>query len=154
MNRREHVQDFLARKRIAMVGVSRNAGDFSRTLFRELLRRGYDVVPVHPAVSEIDGRPCFSRLQSIFPPVEGALLLTTPDVTDKVVRDCVEAGIQRVWMHRSSGAGAVSPRAVEYCASQGVSVVAGECPFMFFAHPGFIHGLHGTIRKITGTYPR
>ena len=40
--------EFLAQRRIALVGVSRNPRDLSRTLFRELRRRGYDVVPVNP----------------------------------------------------------------------------------------------------------
>ena len=40
--------EFLAQRRIALVGVSRDPRDLSRTLFRELRRRGYDVVPVNP----------------------------------------------------------------------------------------------------------
>jgi len=34
------VQEFLAQRRIAMVGVSRNARDCSRALFREVCKRG------------------------------------------------------------------------------------------------------------------
>jgi uncharacterized protein len=154
MSNRELIHDFLSRKRIAVIGVSRNPKDFSRSLFREFLARGYDVVPVHPDACEVDGKACFSRLQNISPPVEGALLMTAPEVTDRVVEDCAEAGIQRVWMYRGAGNGAVSRGAVAFCESKGMAVVAGECPFMFFPDNGFVHGLHGLVRKITGRYPR
>src|ERR1017187_7078098 len=73
------VQDFLGQKRLAVVGVSRKPDDFSRKLFCELRDRGYDVVPVNPEVDEIDGKKCFAHLQDVQPPVDGALLMTSPD---------------------------------------------------------------------------
>ena len=47
---RARIDDFLSRKRLALVGVSRNPQDFTRSMFREFRRRGYDVVPVNPNV--------------------------------------------------------------------------------------------------------
>lgn len=88
------IEDFLAQKRIAMVGISRESGDFSAYLLKELCRRGHHVVPVNPNASSLPGRPCFAHVQDIEPPVEGVLLMTSPDVTDAVVRDCAEAGIR------------------------------------------------------------
>ena len=107
MTTRAAIDDFLAQKRLAVVGVSRNPKDFSQGLFRELRRRGYDVVPVNPNGTEVEGERCFPRVQDIAPPVDGALLMTPPETTERVVRDCVEAGISRIWMHRGGGAGAV-----------------------------------------------
>ena len=40
----ETIEDFLAQKRIAMIGVSHNPKDFSADLFQELRLRGYDMV--------------------------------------------------------------------------------------------------------------
>ncbi len=150
----EIIEEFLACKRIAMVGVSRKQGDFTLTLFQELCRRGYDVIPVNPQASEILGRRCFARVQDIQPPADAALLMTPPEVTEIVVRDCAEAGIQRVWMHRASGQGAVSQNAVEFCRERGICVVPGQCPLMFLPQAGTIHRLHGLIRKATRRYPQ
>ena len=83
-----------------MVGLSRQLHDLSRTLFEELCRRGYGVVPVNPSAAEIQGGPCFAHVQDIQPPVDAALLITSPTATETVVRDCAEAGITRVWMYR------------------------------------------------------
>jgi uncharacterized protein len=147
------IEDFLAQKRIAMVGVSRQGKDFSVMLFDELCRRGYDMVPVNPNANEICGRRCFARLQDVRPPVDGAILMTSAAVSETVVRDCAEAGIRRVWMYRAGGEGAVNAKAIEFCRANGIEVVPGECPFMFLPRAG-IHRLHGLIRKIAGSYPR
>lgn len=150
----EMIEDFLAQKRIAMIGVSRDAKHFSMALFEELCRRGYDVVPVNPAAPSITGRHCFARVQDIQPPVKAALLMTSPAVTEKVVEDCYEAGVQQVWMYRAAGRGAVSTKAVEFCKAKGMEVIAGECPFMFLPGTAGFHRFHGFIRKIRGRYPR
>lgn len=149
----ETISNFLAQKRLAMVGISRKPKHFSVYLFEALCCRGYDVVPVNPNVAEVQGKRCFARLQDIQPPVSAALLMTPPAITDAIVRDCAEAGIRQVWMYRGGGRGAVSAEAVKFCRAKGMEVVPGECPFMFFPKAGF-HGIHGLIRKITGRYPR
>jgi predicted CoA-binding protein len=154
MTARERIDEFLSQKRLAVVGVSREPGDFTRSLFRELCRRGYDTVPVNPNVKEVEGRTCYARVQDIAPPVDGALLMTSPPVTEQVVEDCAQAGIGRVWMHRGAGLGAVSRRAVAFCESRNICVIPGECPHMFFPETPFFHRVHGFVKKITGTYPR
>jgi len=148
------IVDFLAQERIAMVGVSRNPKDFSASLFHELCRRGYDVVPVNPNASEVHGKPCFTHVQDIQPKVDAVLLMTTPAVTDVVVSDCVAAGASIVWMYRAVGKGAVSEKAIAFCQEHGIRVIAGECPFMFLDGGDAIHRLHGLFRKITGRYPK
>jgi uncharacterized protein len=150
----ETIEDFLAQKRIAMAGISRDPASFSASLFKELCQRGYDVVPVNPNTTEVQGRPCFARVQDIQPPVEGVLLMTSPEGTEKVVLDCAEANIRRVWMYRAAGTGAVSTKAVAFCRERGIQVIPGQCPFMFLPEAESIHRLHGFVRKITGRYPR
>jgi predicted CoA-binding protein len=153
MSTLESINEFLGLTRIAIVGVSRNPKDFTRTLFQEFRRRGYDAVPVNPNLGEIDGLPCYASVASVPQPVEGVLLMTKPSVTGEVVLDCARAGVRRVWMYRASGAGAVDDAAVKFCEAEGMHVVAGECPFMFFPEAGFIHKAHGFCRKIFGGYP-
>ncbi len=154
---RQEIDDFLKNKRFAAVGLSRNPRDFTRQLIREFKKKGYEVIPVNPAVQEMDGQQCFARVQDIHPAIPAALLLTAPAITESVVRDCVTAGVTHIWMYGTGGAGgagAVSELAVSYCREHGINVISGECPFMFLPHPGFPHRVHGFIKKITGSYPR
>jgi predicted CoA-binding protein len=147
------IEEFLGQHRLAVAGVSQNPKDFSRTMFHEFLQRGYDAVPVNPGAREIEGLRCYARMQEVSPPVEGVLLMTRPEVTEQVVRDCAAAGVKRIWMYRATGKGAVSSEAVEFCEANGMSVIAGECPFMFFPDGPWFHRFHGMVRKIAGSYP-
>ena len=148
------IEDFLAQKRMAMVGMSRDAKSMSAILFRELTQRGHEVVPVNPNIPEVMGQKCFARVQDIEPPVDIALLMTSPTVTESVVRDCAACGVKRVWMYRGGGQGAVSDKAIEFCREHGISVIPGECPLMFLPQSGGIHSMHRFLRKLTGRYPR
>jgi uncharacterized protein len=147
------IRDFLAQKRIAVVGVSHNPKDFSRSLLRTLRQRGYDAVAVNPHVNFVDDAPCFATLTAVTPPVDAALVMTSPAGTDEVVRECAKLHIPRVWMYRAGGKGAVSPQAVEFCEEHGIAVVPGECPYMFLQGESWFHRLHGFVRKISGAYP-
>ena len=148
------IQNFLGRKRFAVVGVSRSPEDFTRTLFYEFQSRQYDVVAVNPNLEHIAGVPCCARVADIDPPVEGALLMTNPAATERVVRECHAAGIRDIWLYRGAGTGAVSAGAVEFCKANGMSVIAGECPFMYLPETPWFHRFHGFCRKIVGTYPK
>lgn len=150
----ETIRDFLAHKRFAFIGVSRQPKDFSRALFREFQTRDYEPVPVHPEAPEIEGVRCFAHLRDIQPPVDSVLLMTSPSVTNLLLRDCVEAGIRRVWFYRASGQGALSEGALEICHANGIDVIPGECPYMFFDHTSWFHRFHGFVKKIAGAYPR
>jgi len=147
------IEDFLGQKRLALVGISRNPKDFSRGLFLELTRRGYEVVPVNPFIREVDGVHCFSRVQDVTPPVAAALIMTAPEKSEQVVRDCAAAGIHRVWLHRGAGSGAVSQAAVDFCRERGLSLIEGYCPYMFLPQTPFFHCLHGFFLKLLGKYP-
>jgi predicted CoA-binding protein len=151
---RKQIDDFLALRRVALVGISSDPKEFSRVLWRELLDRRYDVIPVNPKASDLDGKPCYARVQDIQPPVEGALVITPPGATEQVVRDCADAGVKHIWMYKGMGQGSVSKAALEFCEANGMNVVAGECPYMFLEGTPFFHRIHGTVKKITGSYPK
>ncbi len=61
----EAARAFLASGRIALVGVSRDPREFSRYLFRELLARGIDAVPVSPVLGEAEGRAAAPSVRAI-----------------------------------------------------------------------------------------
>lgn len=150
---RAAIDGFLAQRRLAVVGVSREPKDFSRAVLRAFTDRGYDAVPVNLAGGEVEGRKMARALGEIQPPVEAALLLTPARATDGVVRECAEAGVRHVWMHRGAGRGAVSDEAVAFCRDRGIEVVAGACPFMFLPGTGFGHQMHRFFVRLAGRLP-
>ena len=106
------VHDFLAQKRIAVAGVSRNQSHHpvGNLIYGRLKNTGHDVFPVNPHMQTFEGDRCYPDLQSIPGGVDGVVIITRPEITDRIVYDCAEAKVRRVWMHQSLGKGSsVSP---------------------------------------------
>jgi uncharacterized protein len=139
-------REFLGARRIALVGASRDPRDFSRAVMKELVARGYDVVPVNPAAGEIAGRAAFATVRDVVPAPEAALLMTPPSHTADAVADCLAAGVRKIWLHRGAGAGAASPEALALCRAAGVEPVTDLCPFMLLADVSRFHRVHGYFR--------
>lgn len=150
---RAAVDSFLALQRIAFVGVSREAGDFNRGLYREFLRHGYDVVPVHPSAIELDERACAPSLSAVDPPPQGVLIMLPAARSAAIVEEAARLGIRHVWLYRGVGQGSVSDAALKACESHGIEVVAGECPYMFFPQSGWIHSAHRFFKRLAGSLP-
>ena len=128
----EATADFLAQKRIAVAGVSRNAGAHSgNAVYDRLVSRGYETFAVNPNADEINGKPCFRSLAAIPGGVDAVVIATAPDAAAEVIADCERLGIKRVWMHRSFGGGSVSEEAAAAGRKAGMTVIAGGCPLMF-----------------------
>jgi len=154
------VQDFLALKRIAVAGVSRDKSRHpaGNLIYHRLKQTGHDVFAVNPHMQTFDGDRCYPTLQSIPGGVDGVMIVTRPDATRQIVHDCHEAGIRRVWMHQSLGKGtSVSPQAVEYCLQHDITVIAGACPMMYRVDgvgPDFGHTCMRWILSVTGRLPK
>ena len=128
----EAASAFLANKRIAVTGVSRKPKEHgANTVFKRLKDRGYEVFPVNPNTDQVEGTRTYHDLTSIPGGVDAVVIGTRPSTADDTMRECVELGIQHVWMHRGPGAGSVSPTATAYGREHGVTVIDGGCPCMF-----------------------
>ncbi len=156
----QKISDFLAQKRIAVAGVSSDNGRHpaANLIYRRLKKGGHDVFPVNPHLDRFEGDRCYPDLRSIPGGVDGVVIVTRPEATEQIVREAGEAGVGRVWMHRSLAKGSsVSAQAVEYCRARGISVIAGACPMMYGGDgvgPDFGHACMRWIMKLTGGLPR
>jgi predicted CoA-binding protein len=138
---KEAAAEFLAHKRVAVTGVSRNAKSDhgSNTVYKRLRERGYQVFAVNPNAGEVEGDRSYKDLKSIPGGVEAVVIGTRPERALDAMRECAELGIKHVWMHRGPGAGSVSPAATEYGRAHGITVIDGGCPCMFGPTADFGH---------------
>lgn len=150
------VNDFLAQGRIAVAGVSRNKSihPAANLIYRRLKDTGHAVFAVNPNMQTFEGDPCYRDLQSIPGGVDGVVIITRPEVTERIVQDCSAAGVRRVWMHQSLAKGSsVSPQAVEYCRKNNISVIAGACPMMYGSGVDFGHICMRLFMRLSGGLP-
>lgn len=147
--------EFLANKRVAVTGVSRNpAGHGSNVVYQRLRDRGYQVFAVNPNADEVEGDPCYHDLKSIPGGVDAVVIGTKPESAETTMQECADLGITHVWMHRSFGTGSVSESATEHGREQGICVIDGGCPCMFdpTADPG--HKAMRFVLTLTGKVPK
>jgi len=150
MTARAVIDDFMAQKRLAVVGCSRSGKKFGNVIFKELKAKGYDLVPVHPEAKEIQGVPTAPSLDQLPTPVEGVIVVVPPKQTEQVVKDAAAASIKRVWLQQ----GAASSKAIKIGEEQGLSLVHHHCILMFAEPTGFPHGLHRWFMQVFGKLPQ
>lgn len=146
------VEVFLAQRRMAVAGVSRTRQDAANLVYRRLKAQGYQVFPVNPHASQVEGDACYPTLAAIPGGVSAVVIVTRPQIAEQIVQQCPGAGVSHVWMHQSlvhSGS-SVSPDAVRFCESHGITVIAGGCPLMFGKTADFGHRCMRWIMRISG----
>jgi uncharacterized protein len=144
------IEEFVAQRKLAVVGVSRSAKRYGAAAYRELKAKGYQLYPVHPEAESVIGDRCFPSLAALPEPVDGVLVIVPPAQAERVVEEAITAGIRRIWLQR----GAESEAALERCKAAGISVVHGECILMFAGRPGFPHNVHRFFRSVFGGLPK
>ena len=152
---KQAVSEFLAGKRVAVTGVSREPqGHGSNVVYQRLRQRGYQVFPVNPNADQVEGDTCYHDLSSVPGSVDWVVIGTRPDAAETTMRECADLGIKRVWMHRGPGPGSVSRSAAEFGRQHGITVIERGCPCMFdpTADPG--HKAMRLALTLTGKVPR
>ncbi|MDE3058206.1 MAG: CoA-binding protein [Bacteroidota bacterium] len=137
-------QDFLQQKRIAVVGVSSTKKTPANGVYKRLKKLNYEVFAVNPHLEKFENDKCYPGIKSIPSLIDGVFIVTRPANTERVVEQCVELKIPRVWMHCSSGikhkqamesnpnaSTSVSQKAIQLCRENNIAVIPGACPMMF-----------------------
>lgn len=150
MTKKESIQRFLAPKKIAIAGVSRNNKKFGYAIFNELRQKGFDICPVNPNVDEIDGIKCFKTVAEMPAGYEKLFIVTPKSETDEIVKKAAEKGIKHIWVQQMSNTDKTQTIAKEH----GVELIDKECIFMFAEPVTSVHKFHRFIWKVFGKLPK
>ena len=145
------IDDFLAQRTLAIVGVSRtNKNKFGNGAFKDLKEKGYKMYIVHPSGEVIEGQKSYTSFKDLPEPVGGVLVVVPPVQGVKVVSEAHEAGIKRIWLQQ----GAESKDAIQFCQDNDMSVVYGKCIMMFAQPMKFFHKPHRWVMGVLGQLPK
>jgi uncharacterized protein len=152
---KEAASEFLAKRRVAVTGVSRDPQNHgSNVVYRRLRERGYEVFAINPNADKLEGDPSYHDLRSIPGGVEAVVIGTRPEIAEETMRECAELGIKHVWMHRGPGVGSVSEAAAEYGRERGIMVIDGGCPCMFDPTADLGHKVMRIVFTLNGNVPK
>jgi predicted CoA-binding protein len=142
------IQEFIERKRIAIVGASRNGKKFGNTAAKELRERGYNVFYVHTEAKEIDGQPAYPNLKVVGDLAETLWINIPAEQGIGVLRDAAAVGLTKIWLQQ----GADSPELLALGEELGLEIIAGKCILMYAEPVRSFHKFHQLIWKWIGQY--
>jgi predicted CoA-binding protein len=147
MNTRKNIDSFIDTKNIAVAGVSRNPKKFGNILYKTMISKGYQVVPINPSAESIEGAACLKSVGELSPEIQYLLIATNKKVTANVVEEALQKGIRNIWIQN----GCESDEAINLLKDQAVNMVSKAC-FIMYANPAGFHKFHRFMAKTFGGY--
>jgi len=140
------IDNFVSSKRIAVVGMSRSGKKFGNMAAKELKAKGYEIYPVHPEASEIDGFTCSPNLQSLSGKVDAVWISIPPKNVSSVLEEAAQIGLKNIWLQQ----GAWSAEVQQTIDQLQLPVVTKKCIMMYAPPVKSVHKFHRTIKGIFG----
>lgn len=72
------------KKRVVVLGASDQLHRYSNMAMRSLIRNGYEVIPIHPVLKEIEGIPVVKSLSDVQGPVDTVTLYVGSSRVDEL----------------------------------------------------------------------
>ena len=146
MNKKEIINNFLASKKFTMAGVSRNPKKFGYMVFDHLKQKGYNITPINPNTTEINGVACYSDVLSVPEEIENLLIAVPKSQTADIVNQAKEKGVKRIWIQQMSD----TAESMEIAKEAGIEVISKKCIFMFAEPVSGMHKFHRFMAKLFG----
>lgn len=140
------ISDFINCHKIAVVGCSATSKKFGNAACKELIKRGHEVVVIHPTAKAIDGRACFPNLSSVGEKIDGIFISVQPQKVVPILEEAAALGSKPVWLQQGSNSG----EAQAAIARLGLSAVTDKCILMYAPPVDSIHRIHRGINKLFG----
>lgn len=150
MNKAELIGKFVASKKLAFAGLSRDPKSFSRMVFKDMKEKGFEVFAINPNAEMIDNSKCFRSVEEIPDEVENLIIMTAKDKSDDVLKTAINKGFKYIWVQQGVNTNNTESIAKEMNFS---NLITKQCIFMF-NNPSGMHKLHRTINKFFGLLPK
>jgi uncharacterized protein len=108
---------------IAVVGASRHPEKVAHTVPRQIMRFGWDVIPVNPLADEIWGVPCYATLADVPVPIDLVNVFRPSADTAEIARQAVAVGARAIWLQQ----GIVSVQARAIAEAAGLDYIEDQC---------------------------
>lgn len=108
---------------IALVGATDNPSKYGHTIYHDLKRKGYRVVPVNPRRETVGGDRAYATVGDLPEPPTVVNFVIPPRFALHVLRQCLDHGFMNVWLQP----GAESPEVLEFIQANGFNYLANAC---------------------------
>ncbi|ADT84384.1 CoA-binding protein [Thermococcus barophilus] len=84
-------------EKIALVGASKNPAKYGNIILKDLLKKGFKVLPVNPNYDEIEGIRCYKSVEELPKDVDVIVFVIPPKACLQAVKRAVETGFKKLW---------------------------------------------------------
>ena len=84
---------------MAIIGASNNRAKFGNKAVRAFLRQGYQVFPVNPKETQVEGLPAFRNVRDVPVRPENISVYLPPPVVLQVLPDIAARGCDYLWLN-------------------------------------------------------
>ena len=120
----EVVDQILALKTWAIVGLSNNAERPAFGVSALLQQKGHRIVPVHPKAESVHGERGYARLEDIEFPIDVVDVFVNSALAGVVVDDAIKIGAKAVWLQLE----VIDESAIARAQGAGLLAVMNKCP--------------------------
>ena len=143
------IEEFMSQKNIAIAGVSRKKQKFGNAIYKEMVKKGFNVFPVNPNLDEYEGEKCYKDISSLPDEVTGIVINTKPDITKDLIKEAESKGIKHIWLQQ----GSADKETIEGTRKSTSNIICKECVIMYAKPVKSFHAFHKWLKKSFGKYP-
>ncbi len=120
----QEIKEIYKLKNIAIVGMSPSEGKPSHYVPKYLIEKGYNVIPVNPNYSEIQGKKSYGKVSEIPGIIEIIdIFRKSEDVLQVVKESIYKEGIKVIWMQK----GIYNKEAEKIATDKEIKVIHNRC---------------------------
>lgn len=93
----ELIKSMLSKKIWAVVGATENSEKYGNKIYKKLKKYGYEVYPVNPNYTEIDGDKCYPSLKELPKKMDCVDVVLSPKLSVNTLDEVIELGIENIW---------------------------------------------------------
>jgi predicted CoA-binding protein len=112
------MQHLPSKQRVAILGASNKPDRYAHKAQLLLTEHGHQVIPVHPALTDVEGIPCVSSLDKIDSPIDTVTVYVNPTIFEQQTDALLQLAPKRVILNP----GTESDVAEEILSNAGITV--------------------------------
>jgi predicted CoA-binding protein len=106
-------------KTVAVIGASNDRSKFGNKALRSFRNNGYNVIPINPTETEVEGERAYVSVLDYEGPIDEATFYVNPRVGERVLDEMLKKGIGKIWLNP----GADGPNVVARAKALGLNAV-------------------------------
>lgn len=108
---------------IAVIGVSENKEKYGNIVFFDLLKKGYDVYPIHQDGGFLNDIKRYKDLSYLPKKPTIVNIVVKPEISKEILEQCLELNIKKVWLQP----GSENDEIINFCKKNNLECLHNSC---------------------------